>query len=176
VAQAVGSDLLWNDREFGTADADPDTGAELLDRPIDVLVVDNDHASRTSFGLILRDAGYNAEEAEDGFAALEQLRSASACLLLLELDLPGLGGLQLLDRLDNPPPVILMTSGEYSTDVMLRRSKAYMFIQKPIPPAHLVAAVSRTLEAERQRCGHRDAEGSVADWHGEMLVDCNGEE
>jgi DNA-binding response OmpR family regulator len=145
------SDLFWRGREFGLDDADPPNDAEPRDRPIDVLVVDNDHASRTSFGLILRDAGYNADEAEDGFAALERLRSVPVGSVLLELDLPGLGGLQLLDTLDNPPPVILMTAGEYSTDVMIRRSKAYMFIQKPIPPAHLVAAVSRTLEASRQR-------------------------
>ena len=142
---------LQQDPEFGIADGDQATEADPWHHPIDVLVVDNDHASRTSFGLILRDAGYNADEAEDGFAALERLRSVTVGSVLLELDLPGLGGLKLLDTLDNPPPVILMTAGEYSTDVMIRRSKAYMFIQKPIPPAHLVAAVSQTLEASRQR-------------------------
>ena len=151
MAKAADSDLLWHDREFGMAHGDPATNAGPWDRPIDVLVVDNDDASRTSFGLILRDAGYNADEAEDGFAALERLRSVDVGSVLLELDLPGLGGLQLLDTLDDPPPVILMTAGEYSTDVMIRRSKAYMFIQKPIPPAHLVAAVSRTLATSRER-------------------------
>ena len=151
MAKAAWSDLLPQGLESGVADAGPAFNAGLFGRPVDVLVVDNDDASRTSFGLILREAGYNTDEAEDGFAALERLRSASVASLLLELELPGLGGLQLLDKLDNPPPAILMTVGEYSTDVMIRRSNAYMFIQKPIPAAHLVAAVARTLEASRER-------------------------
>ena len=154
MAEAICSELLPQGLERATADGTPATDARPSGRPIDVLVVDNDHASRTSFGLILQAAGFVADEADDGFAALERLRSVTVGSVLLELDLPGLGGLQLLDKLDNPPPVILMTAGEYSTDVMLRRSKAYMFIQKPIPPAHLVAAVTRTLALGHQRPGN----------------------
>jgi DNA-binding response OmpR family regulator len=120
---------------------------------VDVLVVDDDHASRTAFRSILCDAGYNADEAEDGFVALERLRSVIVASVLLEVNLPGLDGLQLLDRLDNPPPVILMSAAAYGSDVILRRSKVHMFIQKPVPPEHLLAAVSRTLKADRQRRG-----------------------
>ncbi|MHB8439980.1 MAG: response regulator [Acidimicrobiales bacterium] len=116
-------------------------------------MVDDDHVTRTSFRSLLRTAGYNAEEAENGFVALECLRSSSVGSLLLEVNMAGLDGLRLLDRLENPPPVILMGGGEYGNDIILRRAKVFMYIQKPIPSAHLLAAVSRTLTATRQMQG-----------------------
>jgi len=147
VAKAASSDYSEHDLELQMADINSALDSDPRGSAIDVLVVDDDRAHRTALMAILRAAGYVAEEAEDGFAALERLRSESVRSVLLEVNLPGLGGLQLLDKLDNPPPVILMSGDDSGLDVILRRSNARMFIQKPIPVPYLLEAVSQTLEA-----------------------------
>jgi CheY-like chemotaxis protein len=151
VVKTTSPDLLRHDLGFQVAHVTlaPDTGP--AGSQVDVLVVDDYHGTRTSFGSILRSAGYTVDEAENGFVALEKLRSLSVGSVLLEVELPGLYGLQLLDTLDNPPPVILMSTSDYGTDLMLRRSKFHMFIHKPIPPTFLLAAVSQTIEAGCKR-------------------------
>jgi CheY-like chemotaxis protein len=108
-----------------------------------VLVVDDNDAVRGSFAEVLRTAGYEVKEAEDGFAALEWLRSTDMGAIFLDVYMPGLGGLELLDVLDDPPPVALLTEHEYDPEVISRRSKVAMFLQKPVPPAVLLAAAAR---------------------------------
>lgn len=112
---------------------------------VDVLVVDDDHDVRTSFACILRDVGYRVDEAEDGFVALERLRTKQIGVMVLDVFMPVLDGLRLLDRLDDPPPVLLMTAHTYDEEVMARRDKVFMYIQKPVPPQHLIAAVASAL-------------------------------
>jgi CheY-like chemotaxis protein len=108
-----------------------------------VLVVDDNDAVRGSFAEVLRTAGYAVQEAEDGFAALEWLRSSDVGAIFLDVYMPGLGGLELLDVLDDPPPVALLTEHEYDPEVISRRSKVAMFLQKPVPPVVLLAAAAR---------------------------------
>jgi CheY-like chemotaxis protein len=113
----------------------------------DVLVVDDDHLNRTFAGSVLRSAGFRTDEAEDGFVALERLRSMSVGSVLVDVDLPGLGGMRLLEKLDNPPPVIFMSPASHGGEFMLRHSEAYTVIKKPISSVHLLVAVSRALGA-----------------------------
>lgn len=118
---------------------------------VDVLVVDDDAGVRTSFGTILRDAGYSVEEAEDGFVALQRLRAMRVGMVLLDVRMPVLDGLHVLDELEDPPPVVLMTAHEYDADVMARRSKVTLYIQKPVPPRDLLAAVAKALAVEDRK-------------------------
>ena len=108
-----------------------------------VLVVDDDEDVRSSFAEILRTAGYSVVEARDGFEALEHLRSSPVAALVLDILMPRLSGLELLDRLDDPPPVLLLTARDYDVYVTGRRSKVYMYLQKPVPPRELLRAVAR---------------------------------
>jgi|SRR5579872_4629782 len=117
---------------------------------VDVLVVDDDHLTRTSVSSVLRSAGFRTDEAEDGFVALERLRSMSVGSVLVDTDLPGLDGMQLLDKLDNPPPVIFMSSLHYGAEFILGKFEAYTLIQKPISSALLLMAVSRALATDHQ--------------------------
>lgn len=112
---------------------------------VDVLVVDDDPNLRTSFVCILRDAGYSVDEAEDGFVALDRLKTKSIGAIVLDVVMPVLDGLQLLDRLDEPPPVVLVTALAYGEEIMLRRDKVFMYIQKPVRSLDLIEAVSRAM-------------------------------
>jgi len=114
---------------------------------IDVLVVDDSHAVRTSWGVILRDAGWVVEEAGDGLSALEVLRACPVGVIVLDVRMQLLDGFGLLDRLDDPPPVVLVSARSYDTEVMARRGKIHSFIRKPVPPDALRAAVREAMEA-----------------------------
>lgn len=114
---------------------------------VDVLVVEDDAGIRTSFAAILRGAGYKVAEAEDGLVALEQLRSRRVGAVVLDVLMPGLDGLDLLDKLDDPPPVVLVTAHDYDPEVMARRSKVSLYLQKPVPPANLLEAVAQAISA-----------------------------
>ena len=69
-----------------------------------VLVVDDDIDVRSSCAEVLRTADYVVQEAADGFAAIEHLRSGNIGAVLLDLNMPGLDGLSLLDQFDQLPP------------------------------------------------------------------------
>jgi DNA-binding response OmpR family regulator len=107
-----------------------------------VLVVEDDDDVRRSCAEILRTAGYEVIEAEDGVSALEQLKSSRVGAVLLDLLMPGLDGLSLLDEIDDPPPVALLTAHAYDDAIVLHRSKVTLYIQKPAAPLVLINAVA----------------------------------
>jgi DNA-binding response OmpR family regulator len=108
-----------------------------------VLVVDDDRDVRGSCAEVLRTAGYRVVEAGDGVAALELLRSSEIGAVLLDIFMPGLDGLSLLDQIEDPPPVALLTAHAYDEAVVVRRSKIAMYMQKPINPPALLEAVAQ---------------------------------
>jgi DNA-binding NtrC family response regulator len=112
---------------------------------LDVLVIDDDPAVRASFAMILRNAGYEVGEAQDGAVALAVLSSTRVGAMVLDVRMPKLDGLRLLDALPNPPPVVLMTAHDYDAEVMARRSKVFAYAQKPIPPESLRGLVAQAL-------------------------------
>lgn len=112
---------------------------------VDVLVVDDDIAVRSSFAATLRRTGYKVGEAQSGLEALDYLRVAPAGVLVLDIFMPGFHGLELLDKLDVPPPVVLVTAHEYDAEVMARRHKVVSYLRKPVPPVTLLKAVEDAL-------------------------------
>jgi two-component system, NtrC family, phosphoglycerate transport system response regulator PgtA len=116
---------------------------------VDVLVVENDLAVRESEAAVLRQASYSVVEAEDSLSALACLTGIEFGAVVLDLYLPGLGGLWLLDELDDPPPVVLVTARELDYEVMRRRDKFLVYLKKPVPPSALLSAVARAATLSR---------------------------
>jgi len=112
----------------------------------DILIVDDDAAVRTSMAMVLRSCGYSVAECEDGSKALEHLRSKPVRAMLLDLQMPVLDGLGLLDRLDDPPPVVVVSARQYDAALAERRDKIFACMQKPVPADDLIAVVSRALD------------------------------
>jgi CheY-like chemotaxis protein len=112
-----------------------------------VLVVDDDSDVRCSCAEVLRTAGYVVHEAADGYAAIEYLRTRVISAVLLDVNMPGLDGLSLLDQFDLLPPVALLTEHEYDPEVIARRTKVFMYLAKPVPPQNLIEAVAHMLTA-----------------------------
>jgi DNA-binding response OmpR family regulator len=135
-----------------------------------VMVVDDDLTVREVVVTYLRAAGYDVGEAADGESALTGLRAERADLVVLDLMLPGIDGLEVCRRIratGNDVPVIMLTALGSETDrvVGLERG-ADDYVTKPFSPRELVLRVESVL----RRVGERGvAQGSVSD--GDLMVD-----
>ena len=116
-----------------------------------ILVVDDDRTTRHFLSRVLKSAGYSVSTASDGTLALRQLRRQPFDLILLDIWMPEMNGLDLLSRVpDQPfqPKVIIMTSDD-TPETMLGtiRRRAYRYVVKPVHPDELLEFVSSALTA-----------------------------
>jgi two-component system response regulator FlrC len=125
-----------------------------------VLIVDDDASLRRLALDVLADTGHELLEASDGARALKLLRERPVDVVVSDLRMPELDGLQLLAatrKLPDPPVVVLLTAfGSVPQAVEAMRLGAFDFMEKPLPsPATLRRTVERALRERR-------AEGPVA--------------
>lgn len=113
---------------------------------VDVLVVDDHEAIRTSVAELLRTAGYSVAEAENGQTALDVLQAHKVGALVLDLRMPGVDGLKVLESLTDPPPVIITSAFSLELDEQ-QRVDAKIFVQlvKPFHPRRLIEAVASAI-------------------------------
>lgn len=119
-----------------------------------ILVVDDEPDIRTLVQEILEDEDYQVATAENGAAARVALRERRPDLVLLDVWMPDVDGITLLNEWrDNgglPCPVIIMSGhGNVETAVEATRLGAYDFLEKPLSMAKLLLTLQRALEAER---------------------------
>jgi DNA-binding NtrC family response regulator len=120
-----------------------------------ILIVDDEVNARTALVELLRDEGYTVEAAADAFKALGKVADFAPDLVVTDLKMPGMDGLQLLAKLresDADLPVIVMTAfGEVETAVKAMRSGARDYLSKPVNVGELSVVVARELEQRRLR-------------------------
>ena len=113
---------------------------------VDVLVVDDDGALRSSEAHILRNAGYTIAEAEDGDAALRLLGELDVGMVLLDLRMPRRDGLSVLEALTTPHLVVLVSAYALDEATLARvDAKIVTYLEKPVPPRRLLETVGTTL-------------------------------
>jgi DNA-binding response OmpR family regulator len=119
----------------------------------EIMVVDDDQDLRESMAEVLDKAGFSVTQASRGEEALEHLARKKFDLVLLDLVMPGLGGLELLDRIkDKAPrlPVIMITAfASVENAVAAMRQGASDYVTKPFRIDGLLASVGRVLEEAR---------------------------
>jgi DNA-binding response OmpR family regulator len=135
-----------------------------------VMVVDDDVTVREVVVTYLRAAGYDVGEAADGEAALADLREERADLVVLDLMLPGIDGLEVCRRVrakgDDVPVIMLTALGSETDRVIGLERGADDYVTKPFSPRELVLRVDSVL----RRAGERStAGGQVSD--GDLVVD-----
>ena len=123
-------------------------------RTAGILVVDDDRLTRHLTRSVLTTAGFNVYVAKDGREAIRRLRNERFALMLLDLWMPNMDGLAVLDwmkTIKRPPKVIMLTSDD-APDTLLKvmRRRAHQFVHKPVDPQTLVNVVNRALKAGRQ--------------------------
>jgi CheY-like chemotaxis protein len=116
-----------------------------------VLVVEDERATREGLAELLESHGFTTATAADAADALRALSEQSFDLMLLDVWLPGMNGLQLLAELRNRParPKVVVMTADDTPETLLRtlRGDADQFIRKPIQPAALMEMVKSTLAA-----------------------------
>ncbi|MGX9352460.1 sigma-54-dependent transcriptional regulator [Shimia sp. W99] len=122
--------------------------------PYSVLIVDDDKAMRQSLLALLEAAGWIAEAAPRGDVALERLRGMSADVILSDVQMPGMSGLELLAALDLPhaPPLVLISAhGDIPMAVQAMQDGAYSFVEKPYDPRRLLSILTHAADQYRMR-------------------------
>jgi CheY-like chemotaxis protein len=115
----------------------------------DVLVVDDEEPVRTSVAEILRSAGYSVLEAVDGQDALDVLESGSVSVLLLDIRMPRRTGIEVLQALESPPNVILMSAYRFEgEDKRSVGHKVFSHLMKPVAPRQLLDEVRAAIDRE----------------------------
>ena len=120
-----------------------------------ILIVDDEPNVRLVFRTALESTGAGLAAAEDGEAALTWLQANKADLVLLDLQMPGVGGMGVLERLraeGNDVPVIIITAhGSIPDAVAAMKLGAIDFLSKPLTPDALRRAVAEVLDREAPR-------------------------
>ncbi len=115
-----------------------------------VLIVDDEPNVRLMLRTTLESVGYTVVEAEEGLRALERLRKEPSDLILLDLLMPKMDGMELLRRLRadaNPTPVVILTAhGSIPEAVAAMKLGAIDFLTKPITPDALRRVVAEVIE------------------------------
>ena len=118
-----------------------------------VLVVDDDPALLNSLTEILEGEGYEVTAAADGESGLRCLKEQAFDLVLSDLALPGLNGMELLKYLQQEKPavpcIIITGYGTIANAVSAMHQGAYDYFTKPVDPTELRLVVARALEHRR---------------------------
>jgi len=118
-----------------------------------VLLVDDEDTIRLFLEKTLKDEGYEALTAATGEEALELTRSELPDLILLDLKLPDINGIEVLQRVKEEVPevsVIMLTAfGDIETAVSAIKKGAFDFVSKPVNLEQLLLAVEKGLESQK---------------------------
>lgn len=115
-----------------------------------VLLVDDSGLARRGTRRVLEDAGYTVVEAEDGLSALERFSVDKPDVVLLDLVMKGMYGLDVLAKLRELDPAarVIVVSADIQTSSrdMVQAGGAAGFINKPAAPGQVVAMVEQVLK------------------------------
>src|SRR6476660_6561331 len=125
----------------------------------EILVVDDDAMSRRVLAQLLSAAGYNCRVSNDGSEALEAIHERPPSLLLLDFDMPGVNGAEVLKRLRSDqdhaiaqvPTIMLTAHGSEESEVNCLQAGADDFVTKPVNAAVLRARIETQLRLRSMR-------------------------
>lgn len=120
-----------------------------------ILVVDDEDRFRTTLAKILRAEGMDVKTAASGEEALEQLRAGPCDVVLLDIRMPGMGGMAALTAIKAFDPLIevVVLSGHASLDAAmeLMQRGAYDYLLKPCPTEDVLAKIESAWEKKQER-------------------------
>jgi phosphoserine phosphatase RsbU/P len=145
----------------------------------EILVVDDDAMSRRVLAQLLSAAGYNCRVSNDGSEALETIHARPPSLLLLDFDMPGLNGAEVLRRLrsdDDPtvaqiPAIMLTAHGSEQSEVSCLQAGADDFVTKPVNSSVLRARIETQIRLRSMRRQLERQNDELEKWRRELERD-----
>ena len=139
---------------------------------VQILVVDDDAMSRKILVRLLTSAGYKCDQCEDGAKALQIIYAKQPSLLLLDFDMPGLNGAEVLERLRSDkdaaiaqiPAIMLTGHGSEASEVRCLQAGANDFVTKPINAAVLQARIETQLRLRSMRRQLERQNNELEEW------------
>ncbi|MGB3096256.1 MAG: response regulator, partial [Candidatus Deferrimicrobiaceae bacterium] len=124
-----------------------------MEPKVNILIVDDEEIVRESLANWLEEDGYEVEAAENGARALERLPAKDWNLAMVDLKMPGMDGIQLMDEIRKVRPdtiVIIMTAyATVDTAVQAMKKGAYDYIVKPFNPEDLSITIRKIIEHQK---------------------------
>src|SRR4029077_19646249 len=144
-----------------------------------ILVVDDDAMSRRVLAQLLTAAGYKCRVCKDGSEALEMVRAKPPSVLLLDFDMPGLNGAEVLNRLRSDrhsavaqiPTIMLTAHGSEASEVSCLQAGADDFVTKPVNAAVLRARIETQLRLRSMRRQLERQNGELEKWRRDLERD-----
>ena len=119
-----------------------------------ILVVDDSEIARRTVAEVLRRGGFEVLEAENGSVALRLASGRELDLIVADINMPGMGGLQMMAAIRQQPQhssTPFMVLSAESPPPSHQDARLCVWITKPIPPAELLVAVNQMLDQQPPR-------------------------
>jgi len=121
--------------------------------PANILIIDDDESIRVGCQQVLSAKGYRVRDAADGALGLSMAQDESFDVVLLDLRMPGIGGMDVLEKLkaDDPDIVVTLITGYATVEAAVEgmRRGAWDFLPKPFTAEMLTTVVERAIEHKR---------------------------
>jgi DNA-binding response OmpR family regulator len=126
-----------------------------------ILIVDDEPVTRKSLTDIIRLEGYMVTAVPNGQAAVEHVRTHHVDLMIVDLRMPGMDGLEVVQVVNQIAPdteIILLTAfASTETAIQALRLRIHDYLQKPSPPSQIVASVKKGLDRRSARVQARSS-------------------
>lgn len=133
---------------------------------LNLLIVDDEASIRESLQGVLQDEGYQPATAESGEACLDLLQKKAFDVVLLDIWLPGMDGLDVLQKireLENPPEVIIISGhGTIETAVRATKLGAFDFLEKPLSVDRTLILLNNAFQAKKLRQENKELKKQLA--------------
>lgn len=133
---------------------------------LNLLIVDDEASIRDSLKGVLQDEGYQPSTAESGEACLDLLQKKPFDVVLLDIWLPGMDGLDVLQKireLENPPEVIIISGhGTIETAVRATKLGAFDFLEKPLSIDRTLILLNNAFQAKKLRQENKELKKQLA--------------
>ncbi|HSP35750.1 MAG TPA: sigma-54 dependent transcriptional regulator [Thermoanaerobaculia bacterium] len=119
-----------------------------------ILIIDDEQSIRTTLSHILEDEGHRTTACESGEEGVAQFARDEFDVVILDLWLPGIDGLTVLERIRNaggPPVIVISGHGNIDTAVRATRAGAYDFLEKPLSIERVLLTVNHALADAKLR-------------------------
>ena len=129
-----------------------------------IVIIDDAECIRDSCCQVLTKAGYRVETAINGEVGLAKVKEIGPDIALVDLDMPGASGLEVMDRLNEISPGIvkIVVTGNTTIDLeqeVIRKGRALSYLTKPFSPDQLKQAVRKALDSREQFKQEEDSNG-----------------